>query len=258
MKPSVVVTAADLAQDRHPRSRVLRRRPVLPGRQDAALSGPAGRAVDLRDLRRLRSGAARAARRDLRQVRRGDRPRRDAKLWRLSFYACGRRRRLMRPMSIRRSRPAGSVRALPEHGASGLGAARDRKRRRLTPRPRPMASRSAPSSRRDNPALLVLDREFETQSVDPMFLEPESGLAWYNRTGAKTSSSCSACSRPTRPRNRSRYLLGKAARSVQAGAHQCPVCLYGRRIRRTRPHPVPALCRAGGDVLRRPSGAAGA
>jgi CO/xanthine dehydrogenase Mo-binding subunit len=32
----------------------------------------------------------------------------------------------------------------------------------------------------DNPNLLVLDREFETQSVDPMFLEPESGLAWYD------------------------------------------------------------------------------
>ena len=32
----------------------------------------------------------------------------------------------------------------------------------------------------DNPALIVLDREFETQSVDPMFLEPESGLAWYD------------------------------------------------------------------------------
>src|SRR5262249_45589345 len=31
----------------------------------------------------------------------------------------------------------------------------------------------------NNPALLVLDREFETQSVDPMFLEPESGIAWY-------------------------------------------------------------------------------
>ena len=30
-----------------------------------------------------------------------------------------------------------------------------------------------------NPGLLVLDREFETQSVDPMFLEPEGGLAWY-------------------------------------------------------------------------------
>jgi CO/xanthine dehydrogenase Mo-binding subunit len=31
-----------------------------------------------------------------------------------------------------------------------------------------------------NPALLMLDREFETQSVDPVFLEPESGLGWYN------------------------------------------------------------------------------
>ena len=35
----------------------------------------------------------------------------------------------------------------------------------------------------NNPALLVLDRAFETQSVDPMFLEPESGLGWYNRKG---------------------------------------------------------------------------
>ena len=35
-----------------------------------------------------------------------------------------------------------------------------------------------------NPALLMLDREFETQSVDPVFLEPESGLGWYN-AGAK-------------------------------------------------------------------------
>jgi CO/xanthine dehydrogenase Mo-binding subunit len=31
-----------------------------------------------------------------------------------------------------------------------------------------------------NPALLVLDRQFETQSVDPMFLEPECGLAWHD------------------------------------------------------------------------------
>src|SRR5215831_7238573 len=33
----------------------------------------------------------------------------------------------------------------------------------------------------DNPARLVLERQFETQSVDPMFLEPESGLAWYDQ-----------------------------------------------------------------------------
>ncbi|MGA9825937.1 MAG: xanthine dehydrogenase family protein molybdopterin-binding subunit, partial [Methylocystis sp.] len=31
-----------------------------------------------------------------------------------------------------------------------------------------------------DPAVLTLDREFETQSVDPMFLEPECGLAWYD------------------------------------------------------------------------------
>lgn len=36
-----------------------------------------------------------------------------------------------------------------------------------------------------NPALLVLDREFETQSIDPMFLEPECGLAWHNPTSHK-------------------------------------------------------------------------
>ena len=32
----------------------------------------------------------------------------------------------------------------------------------------------------DDPNLLVLDRAFETQSVDPMFLEPECGLAWFD------------------------------------------------------------------------------
>jgi CO/xanthine dehydrogenase Mo-binding subunit len=32
----------------------------------------------------------------------------------------------------------------------------------------------------ENPALLVMDREFETQSVDPMFLEPEGALGFYD------------------------------------------------------------------------------
>ncbi len=53
-----------------------------------------------------------------------------------------------------------------------------------------------------NPDVLVLDRDFETQSVDPMFLEPESGLGWYD-AGRKHLSSCSACSRRRRRRNRS-------------------------------------------------------
>jgi CO/xanthine dehydrogenase Mo-binding subunit len=33
-----------------------------------------------------------------------------------------------------------------------------------------------------NPSMLVLDREFTTQSVDPVFLEPEGGLGWYDAT----------------------------------------------------------------------------
>jgi CO/xanthine dehydrogenase Mo-binding subunit len=32
----------------------------------------------------------------------------------------------------------------------------------------------------NDPAVLTLERDFETQSVDPMFLEPECGLAWYD------------------------------------------------------------------------------
>ncbi len=32
----------------------------------------------------------------------------------------------------------------------------------------------------NDPATLVLARDFETQSVDPMFLEPEAGLAWWD------------------------------------------------------------------------------
>ncbi|MDB5655494.1 MAG: xanthine dehydrogenase [Tardiphaga sp.] len=31
-----------------------------------------------------------------------------------------------------------------------------------------------------NPDLLVLDRQFDTQSIDPVFLEPEAGLGWYD------------------------------------------------------------------------------
>ena len=64
----------------------------------------------------------------------------------------------------------------------------------------------------NDPAHLVLDREFETQSVDPMFLEPESALGWYDAgrktlelvagvqspyEAAKSSRSCSATLRPT-------------------------------------------------------------
>ncbi|WP_428491871.1 xanthine dehydrogenase family protein molybdopterin-binding subunit [Rhodopila sp.] len=36
-----------------------------------------------------------------------------------------------------------------------------------------------------DPALLVLDRSFQTQSIDPMFLEPEAGMGYFEPTAKK-------------------------------------------------------------------------
>src|ERR1700728_421469 len=59
----------------------------------------------------------------------------------------------------------------------------------------------------DNPDLLVLDRKFETQSVDPMFLEPESGLAWYNAQ-AKTLELVLGMQSPYEAAEAIAYMLG--------------------------------------------------
>ena len=60
-----------------------------------------------------------------------------------------------------------------------------------------------------NPALLVLDREFETQSVDPMALEPESGLAWYD-AGRKNLDLVISVQSPAEMATAIAYLLGNA------------------------------------------------
>src|SRR5436190_6895413 len=60
-----------------------------------------------------------------------------------------------------------------------------------------------------NPALLVLDREFETQSVDPMALEPEAGLAWYD-TGRKDLNLVIGVQSPSEITTAIAYLLGNA------------------------------------------------
>src|SRR6267142_2424735 len=60
-----------------------------------------------------------------------------------------------------------------------------------------------------NPALLMLDREFETQSVDPVFLEPESGLAWYN-AGAKNLELVLGVQSPYETAEALAYMLGNA------------------------------------------------
>lgn len=61
----------------------------------------------------------------------------------------------------------------------------------------------------DNPAQLMLDREFETQSVDPMFLEPETGLAWYD-TGAKNLELVLGVQSPYEAAEALAFMLGNA------------------------------------------------
>ena len=66
----------------------------------------------------------------------------------------------------------------------------------------------------NNPALLVLDREFETQSVDPMGLEPESGLAWYD-AGRKNLEVIVGVQSPYEAAEAIAYLFGKASEELK-------------------------------------------
>ena len=248
LKPSVVVTAADLARIGARVPEYLCRRPLVPGGQDAALPGPAGGDVDLRGLRHVRSGAARAARPGCSEIRRGNRPGQNAEL-RRSFDSRGwPARPQTRPMSTRRSKngwvrpgffensgaPIWPRLPVPSGAAYAVAASHGEKIR---------AELDA-----KNPALLVLDREFETQSVDPMFLEPESGLAWYD-TGRKDLESGYRRAVALRDNDSDRVSARQCPGGLQAGAHQRQLRVLRRRIRRTRPHAVPALRRVGGDVL---------
>ena len=61
----------------------------------------------------------------------------------------------------------------------------------------------------NNPDLFVLDRQFETQSVDPMFLEPEAGLAWFDASGRKLEIVVGVQS-PQEATESLAYLLGEA------------------------------------------------
>ena len=80
---------------------------------------------------------------------------------------------------------------------------------------------------------------------------------WPGMTpAARPSSSSLGVQSPYEAAESVAYLLGEARFAVQAGAHRRAVCLYGRRLRRTRSHAVSALRRAGGDVLSGPSGSA--
>ena len=59
------------------------------------------------------------------------------------------------------------------------------------------------------PQWLVLDRSFQTQSVDPMFLEPESGLAWFD-PGRKLLDILTGVQSPYEAAGALAFLLGEA------------------------------------------------
>ncbi|MEP7329467.1 MAG: molybdopterin cofactor-binding domain-containing protein [Betaproteobacteria bacterium] len=60
-----------------------------------------------------------------------------------------------------------------------------------------------------DPNVLMLDRTFDTQSIDPMFLEPESGLAWFDATTRKLEMVVGVQS-PAETAQSVAYLLGNA------------------------------------------------
>jgi hypothetical protein len=96
-----------------------------------------------------------------------------------------------------------------------------------------------------NPALLVLDRCFSSRNP----------ASHGTIRVARRSSSWSARI-AVRGSGVGRVPSGQSRRRLQAGAHQHPFCLCRRRLRRTRPYPVPHLRRIGRDVLSRPPGPA--
>jgi len=63
---------------------------------------------------------------------------------------------------------------------------------------------------KDDAAMLVLDRDFRTQSVDPMFLEPEGGLGWYD-PATKTLRLVIGVQSPLEASEALEHLLGQAA-----------------------------------------------
>ena len=166
----------------------------------------------------------------------------------------------MRPTSTPRSRKAGSAPVFSRAAARPIwaGAAPHDRRAPSTPRAPPTARRSAPSWRATIPSVLVLEREFATQSVDPMFLELECGIAWYD-PGRKNLELVLGVQSPFEAGGAIAHLLGEAAtQPFRPGAHRRAVRLSRRRLRRARPHAVPRRCGPGGDVLPRPPDPTGA
>jgi CO/xanthine dehydrogenase Mo-binding subunit len=79
---------------------------------------------------------------------------------------------------------------------------------------------------KNDPAVLVLNHEFETQSMDPMFLEPECGLGWYN-AGTKTLELVVGVQSPFEATDTIAVLLGSAIPEFKPAHINTQFCYVG-------------------------------
>ena len=123
-----------------------------------------------------------------------------------------------------------------------------------TRKPRPTASRSAPSLREQSGAAGAGPRIRDPIGRPDV---PRAGMrSCLVRHRRKKLELVLGVQSPYEAAESVAFLLGKARAPLQAHAYQRSVRLYGRRIWRTRPHALPALRRIGGDVPPRPAGPA--
>jgi Molybdopterin-binding domain of aldehyde dehydrogenase len=101
---------------------------------------------------------------------------------------------------------------------------------------------------KNDPAVLVLDREFETQSVDPMFLEPECGLAWYN-TDRKILELVLGVQSPYEAATAIAFLLGKAREPFKPSAVNAQFAYVGGGFGGRDHTPLPLYVALAGDVF---------
>ena len=77
-----------------------------------------------------------------------------------------------------------------------------------------------------DPAVFVLDRSFQTQSIDPMFLEPEAGLGYYE-PGARKLELVLGVQSPFEAASAVATLLGEASANFKPALIQGQFCYVG-------------------------------
>ena len=143
----------------------------------------------------------------------------------------------------------GGAAQFPERRHSGLGAGQPAGHR-PTRRPRSTASRSAPGSPRTIRTNWCSTASSRRNPIDPMFLEPEGGIAWYDGRG-KSARARGRRAVAAGGRGVGRLSARRRARRLQAGADPHAFRASRRRLRRPRSHDHAALHRARRDVLSR-------